>query len=66
MFLKDQIFTVAKVKIRKVRCVQKIDGGYNYKDKMWLIDIKNSGGGISFNATSVQGVHRGLRKYLYV
>lgn len=49
--LKDQNILDYTIKIRLIREIEKVGKGeYNFKDKMYLVDILNScGGGIGFN-----------------
>jgi len=45
--LKDQIFSVATIKIEKLRECYKGRGCYHFKDKFWLVDVKKGGMKIS-------------------
>ena len=62
--MKQQTIVEYKIKIRRIRDVNKIGkGDYEYTDKMFLVDIKNSyGGGIGFSIKIGNHYGKSLKK----
>ena len=61
--MKKETFLEYIIKIGKVREKTKIDvGTWEYKDKMYLVNIKESGVGIAFSVKATGNCGRDLRR----
>jgi len=64
--MKDQIFTLAKIKIKKVRSATKIGWGVSYKDKLWVVDIDDGHTRTTYNVASKREFWKRLKEELYL
>lgn len=64
--LKDQEFTLATIKITKIRSVTKEGAETAYEDKMWIIDIKQGNLRRGYNVRNERDFWRELKEELYL
>jgi hypothetical protein len=60
--LKDNEFTLCKIKITKIRFMWKDENNLRCKDKMWVAEIDHGNYSRSFNATNKREFWRLLRE----